>query len=87
MSDLYDRLMVSRRARIVIPVAGALLLVVGLAAPAWIGIPALIVIIAFVAWMARNSVDQTSGLARLRVLVAGILTFLVVGRFLTAVLG
>ncbi|KAA1420431.1 hypothetical protein FE697_015815 [Mumia zhuanghuii] len=87
MSDSYDRLQASRRARLVIPLLGALLLVAGLAAPAWIGIPALAVLVAFVVWLAQRSPDQTSGLARIRVLVVGILVALLVGRFLTAVLG
>ncbi|MGH1565036.1 DUF6703 family protein [Mumia sp. DW29H23] len=87
MSDLYERMVDSRGARIAVPIVAAVLLVVGLAADPWIGIPALLVLIVFVAWLAYRSPDSTSGLARLRVLMVGILVAVAVGRFLTAVLG
>ena len=86
MSDLYDRLQASRPARIALPIAIAVLLIVGLAGPVWMGVPALLVIVAFVVWMGASSPDPTSGLARLRVLVAGILVALIAGRILTAFL-
>lgn len=86
MSDLYARIQASRQARMVIPVALAILLVVGLAAPVWLGVPALVVVIGFIVWMAANSPDPTSGLARLRMLVIGVLTAVAVGRLLTALL-
>lgn len=87
MSDLYDRLQATPGVRVAVPIAGAVLLVVGLAANPWIGIPALVALVAFVAWMAQSSPDHGTRLARLRLLVLGILVALTVGRFLSAVLG
>ncbi|QMW65145.1 hypothetical protein H4N58_13085 [Mumia sp. ZJ1417] len=87
MSDPYERMLMSRGARVAVPVVAAVLLITGLAATPWIGIPALLVLVAFVGWMAYRSPDPTSGLARLRLLVVGILVAVAVGRFLTAVLG
>ncbi|MBW9205618.1 hypothetical protein KV097_06620 [Mumia sp. zg.B17] len=87
MSDLFERLQSSRGARVAVPVAGAALLVVGLAADPWIGVPALLLLIVFVGWMAFRSPAQDSGLARLRMLVLGILVALTVGRFVTVMLG
>ncbi|WP_262849201.1 hypothetical protein [Mumia quercus] len=80
MSDRYERLQTSRGARIVIPVLGAVLLVAGLSAPPVLAIPALVVLVLFVGWLALRSPVHGARLDRVRLLVLGVLVALLVGR-------
>ena len=63
-----------------LPVVVALLLVVGLAVPGWIGAAALVLVAAFLGWLAALSWPQTSTSGRLlRVAaVAGVLVVAVI---------
>ena len=85
MSDRYERLQSARGARIALPLVGAVLLVVGLSARPLLAIPALVVLVAFVGWLALRSPVRGPGLDRLRLLVLGILLALLAGRLVGAV--
>lgn len=71
----------SRQPTFLLPAVMVGLMVVGLAAPVYLGVPALVVIVAFVAWLAFLSWPVlTSGQRALRVVLIGVVVFALVGR-------
>ena len=77
--DLLVRL--SRLPRLLVPGAVLVLVVAGLAAPAWLGAPCLVVVAAFLGWLASISwpVLEPGG-RMLRVLTVGLLLAAAAGR-------
>ncbi|KHL19014.1 hypothetical protein CLV56_3564 [Mumia flava] len=72
----------TRAARIIVPIAAAVLLIVGLAGPALLGVVALATLVAGIAWWSSTQ-PASAGTARLRAFVLGILVALLVARLLT----
>jgi hypothetical protein len=74
-------LRLSRLPRLVVPGAVLVLVVAGLAAPAWVGVPCLVVVAAFLGWLATVSWPVLeSGGRTLRVLTVTLLLAAAAGR-------
>ena len=68
--------------RFVLPVASVVLLITGLAAPAVVGVPAMLLVIAIIGWLTYVSWPAVQGVQRLlRLGVVGLLLVAFVGRF------
>lgn len=74
-------LRLSRLPRLLVPAVVLALTVTGLAAPPWIGVPCLLLVVAFVGWLATLSWPVLPAAGRvLRLLTAGLLLAAAAGR-------